>query len=163
MTNIELITLIAAIGAVAAAIAAWRAAYEAKKALQTQVIMNITDAYATPEMLDAMKELREFEREHNNKFADKFLEERNKGSDTGNHLDHCRRIIISHFLKIVRMKKLKLVDDSFVKEVAHPTGVQFLFEVIEPLERIINPNYDISVFDMFRKLYPDLSKAGRVA
>ncbi len=167
MTTIELISLIAAMGAVGAAIAAWRAAYEANKNLKAQLVINITDAYAAPEMLNAMKELREFERKYHNQrpigVADKFLEEINKGSDEGNRLDHCRRIVSHHFIKILRMKKLKLIDDSFIKEVAPPIQAQFLFEVIEPLERSKNPKYDTSIFDMFRELYPELSKAGRIA
>lgn len=61
------------------------------------------------------------------------------------------------------MRNLELIDDKFIKEVAPPIQAQFLFEVIEPLEQSINPEYDTSIFDMFRKLYPDLSKAGRIA
>lgn len=163
----ELISLIAAIGVVGAAIAAWRAAYEANKNLRAQLVINITDAYGAPEILNAMKELRAFERKHYNYrpngFANKFLEERNKGSEEGNRLDHCRRIVTHHFLKILRMRRLKLINDSFVKEVAPPGQAKFLFEVIEPLELIINPKVDTAIFDMFRQLYPELSKAGRVA
>ena len=170
MTTNELISWIVAIGAIGAAIgafwaaiAAWKATHEAKKTLQAQLVIDITDAYAAPEMLDAMKELRAFERKYCTKSPEEFLKERNKDSDEGKRLDHCRRRVSHHFVKILRMKRLKLIDDSFVKEVAPPIQAQFLFEVIEPLQRIINLKYDTSMFDMFRKIYPDLSKAGRIA
>ncbi len=163
MDTNEWITLIAAVGALGAAIAAWSAAHETKRALQGQLLINVTDAYMRPEILNAMRGLRRLWREYPTEFAKKFLEQLNSGSDNGNSLNHSRRIVSHHFLKIFRLRKLEFVDDTFVRELAPPDEARFLFEVIEPLEQIINQNYDPSMFDMFRKLYPDLSRTGHIA
>ncbi len=58
---IWLISLIGSLGAVGAAFAAWRSAKETQKTVLAQILMQITDAYSSPEMLSGMLNLRNWQ------------------------------------------------------------------------------------------------------
>ena len=150
-----LILLIGVFVAAIAAIAAWRSAKATKKTGLAQILMQITDAYGSDEMLSGMQKLRNWQRKHPTDFAEKLGEMRN---DLGEYAkieeeDKARRRFSHHFYKIWLLFDRGLVNKSFVKKVAPRGQVDFLLEIVEPLEKAINPNYGHSTFDIFRALY----------
>jgi len=149
------ILLLGLIIAACAAIAAWRSARATEKTGLAQILMKITDAYSSPEMLSGMLNLRKWQKEHPGDFAAKFAEMRNDKDEYAKikNLDEDRRRYSHHFYKIWLLSDRGLVNKSFVKKVATREQVDFLLEVIEPLELEINPKYDHSTFDFFRNIY----------
>lgn len=150
------IAALAAIGAVIAAIGSWKSASETRKTALAQTLMQITDAYSSSEMLEGMIRLRNWKNKHPKDFAQKFAEMRkdpSKYADIEDE-DKARRRYSHHFYKIWLLFDSKLIDMEFVKKVATSGQVDFLLEIIEPLEAAINPHYDHSYFDFFRKIYP---------
>jgi hypothetical protein len=150
-----LILIIGLIIAAVAAIAACLSAKATKKTSLAQILMQITDAYSSPEMLSGMLNLRNWQNEHPNDFSTKFAEMRNDKDEYAKiqNLDEDRRRYSHHFYKIWLLSDRGLVNKGFVKKVATREQVDFLLEVIEPLELAINPKYDHSTFDFFRNIY----------
>ncbi len=68
-------------------------------------------------------------------------------------IDKDRRRYSHHFHKIRLLLDSGVVSESFVKKVVSSGQVNFLLEVIEPLEEALNPNYNHSTFDTFRRIY----------
>jgi len=150
---ILIISLIGSLGAVGAALAAWRSAKEAQKTVLAQILMQITDAYSSPEMLSGMLNLRKWQQQHESDFVKKFGEMRRNDYSKIEQIDKDRRRYSHHFHKIRLLLDSGIVNQSFVKKIISPGQVDFLLEVIEPLEEAISPNYDHSTFDNFRRIY----------
>ena len=148
-----LIPVIGSLGAVGAALAAWRSAKETQKTVLAQILIQITDAYSSPEMLSGMLNLRNWQQQHGLDFATKFGEMRRSNYSKVEPIDKDRRRYSHHFHKIRLLLDSGVVSESFVKKVVSSDQVDFLLEVIEPLERELNPSYDHSTFDTFRRLY----------
>lgn len=150
---IWLISLIGSWGAVGAALAAWRSVKVTQKTASAQVLMQISDAYGSQEMLSGMINLRKWQQQHGSDFAKKFGEMRRADYSKIEQIDRDRRKYSHHFHKIKLLLNCRFVNKSFVKKVVSPGQVDFLLEVIEPLEEALNPNYDHSTFDTFRRMY----------
>lgn len=150
-----IISLIGSLGAAAAAIAAWQSAKETRKAVITQIILEMVGYYGSQEMLSCMWSLRNWKEDHGINFAEKFAEKRRNDYAEIKHIDNCRRLYTHHFLKIKQLLDLGIVNKNIVEKIVSPVQVSFLLEVVEPLEQAINPNYDTSTFDTFRRMYKD--------
>jgi len=149
------IQLISAIGVGAAAFFAWRSSKATENTGLAQILMQITDAYSSPEMLSGMLNLRSWQKKHQTGFAKIFAEMRNDRDEYAKieQIEKDRRRYSHHFYKIWLLSDRGLVNKNFVKKVAPRGQVDFLLEIIEPLEEAINPNYDHSTFDYFRGIY----------
>lgn len=115
--------------------------------------MQITDAYSSPEMLSGMLNLRNWQQQHREDFANKFCEMRRSDYSKIEQMDKDRRRFFHHFRKIKLLLDSGVVNENFVKKVVSPGQVDFLLEIIEPLEKALDPNYDYSTFDTFRRIY----------
>jgi len=162
-----LVALIGSLGAVGAALAAWRSAKAAQQSAEetrktglAEIIIQITDTYSSPEMLSGMIDLRSWKDRHQTDFAKKFAEMRNDRDEYAKieQLDKDRRRYSHHFHQIRIMLDSGVVNESFVKQLVSPEQVDFLLEVVQPLEEAINPNYDHSTFDTFRRIYHKASQ-----
>jgi len=150
---IWLISLIGSLGAVGAALAAWRSAKETQKTVFAQILMQITDAYSSPEMLSGMLNLLNWQRQNGLDFAKKFGEMRRTDYSKIKQIDKDRRRYSHHFHKIRLLLDSGVVSEGFVKKVVSSGQIDFLLEVIEPLEEALNSNYNHSTFDTFRRIY----------
>lgn len=148
-----LISLIGSSGAVGAALAAWRSAKETQKTVLAQILIQITDTYSSPEMLSGMLNLRKWQQQYGSNFAEEFGEMRRSDYSKIEQIDKDRRRYSHHFHKIRLLLDSGVVSKSFVKKIVSFGQVDFLLEVIEPLEGALNPNYDHSTFDTFRRIY----------
>ena len=133
--------------------AAERAATETMKATQASLIASFFDAYSSPEMLDAMLLLRDFKTCHGDEFADVFRRLRIDDYDSIREVDHARRRVTHHFLKIHTLMKLEYINSNEANEVATKGQVEFFLYVLEPLEEAVNHDYDRSAFESLGRLY----------
>jgi hypothetical protein len=148
-----LLPLIGVLIAAGAAIAAWRSARAAEKAVSAQILMQIMDAYSSPEMLSGMIRLNEFKGTYKENFAGIFAKTRVSNYNEIKIVDEDRRRFSHHFSKIWRLFESGLVNEKVIKQVATRGQVDFLLEIIEPLEKAINSEYNRVHFDFFRNLY----------
>lgn len=148
-----LIALIGSLGAVSAALAAWHSAKETQKTVLAQILMQITDAYSSPEMLSGMLNLSNWKQQYGPDFAKKFGELRRNDYSKVEQIDKDRRRYSHHFHKIRLLLDSGVVSENFVKKIVSLGQVDFLLDVIEPLEKALNPNYNHSTFVTFRRIY----------
>ena len=147
-------TAVAAIMAALATIAAWRSVKATEKSSSAQVIIQLTDSYASEEMLSGMMTLQTFKNRHKTDFARAFDDKRRTSYPDVKEEDEARRRYSHHFHKIYLLYATGLVDKTFVSRIVPKNQVEFLLEVIEPLEDAIGPDYDRTSFDFFHGLYP---------
>lgn len=148
--------LIGTFVAAAAAVAAWLAVYETRKAVKAQIVLQLTNEYSAPEMLRSMLNLLSFYNENKNNFGHAFIQLQKQDSDKFKVLNEDRRRCSHYFHKIERLLATGTVNEGFVKRLikdAKNGQVDFLLDVIEPLEKALNPDCDRSTFDAFRKIY----------
>jgi len=147
----------AALGSVLAAIAAWRSACQSRKALWGQMVNNIMEVYSSPDMLDGIHRLQLFRGEHTGDYPGDFAKIR-KQEPHGQQLDKDRRRLAHWFHRIRMLVESGVLNECFVKKVVSSDQVSLLLVLDEPLEKAINPNYDKTTFDLFRRLYPEATK-----
>jgi hypothetical protein len=149
--------VVAALATGWAAWSAWQATVQARgavdetrKATRAQLMASLLDSYDAPEMFEAMLLLREAW-----DAADGYIEEFRLrypstdevlGGAKPTEIDHARRRVAAHFLKVHRLWKSGLLTDDDVKAVLSRDQVTFYFEVIEPLQRELNPFHDLASF-----------------
>ena len=152
-----LIPSIGSLGAIGAAVAAWKSARATRKTTLAQIVIQITSAYGSEEMDGSLKRLYAFKRKYEKGFDDIFSELLNRPKRElrtyANQLDSDRRRVAHYFHQIRAMLDCKVVDEKFVKKLIKSDQVDTLLDVIEPLEKAKDPNYDHSTFDTFRKIY----------
>ena len=157
-----LIQGILALIAAVAAIAAWRAAKaskqsadESRKTAISQVIVQITSEYASSDMLRGMKRLREWKNTHGVNFAEEFKARLDGKEGDAEELNEDRRRFSLHMHKIRLLSERGVIDQETV-EALTMDKTSFFSEIIEPLEEILDPNYDRTTFTFFKTLFDKL-------
>ncbi len=148
-----IISIIGATGAVCAAIAAWRSAKATRKTVLAQIVMQITSAYSAPDMGESVKRLHDWRNKHPQDFAQLFEKGMREPNNITDQLNEDRRRVSHYFHQIKSLLDCGVVDEDFVKKLVQPDQVDTLLDVVEPLEKAKDPNYDHSTFDSFRKIY----------
>ncbi len=147
------IALIGALGAVGAALAAWKSANETRKTVLAQIVLQITSTYSSSDMGESVKRLHDWKRKHPQDFAELFEKGLREPNNITEQLDEDRRRVSHYFHQIRVMLDCGVVDEKFLKKLIKPDQVDTLLDVVEPLEKAKNPDYDHSTFDLFRSMY----------
>jgi len=126
------------------ALVSWHNANLTKKAFQSSIILNLTESYASDEMNEAMKNVRQYWDGNPENFLHKIVESK--------ILDNQRRKISHHFLKIYLLKVSDVIDDSLMMKLASKGSIEYLLEIIEPVEKYLNPKYNQDMFDEYRRI-----------
>jgi len=116
--------------------ASQEAANENRRSSQAQLVLQLLQEYASPEMQKAIRIVRNWQ-----------------GPSPHNAADAARRTIVHHFHGIARLAMAGLLDAALVRVVAKEDEVAFLCERIEPMERALNAEYDRATFDYLSDLY----------
>ena len=151
--NIDFIAFAAAVAATIAAFAACMSAKAAKDASLAQIVIQLTTTYAKSEMQDGMNRLRKFKENPGVDFANEFTELKKSDKCQYDKLDDDRRRFSHYFHTLYVMLDTKVINKKFLKKIAPRGQIEFLREVIEPLEKAIDPSYDTKMFVEFRKIY----------
>jgi hypothetical protein len=152
-----LIPLIGSLGAVGAAIAAWRSAKATRKTVLAQIVIQITSVYGSEEMGESIKRLHAFKHKYKEGSDDIFSELLNRPEKEmrtyAKQLDGDRRRVSHYFHQIKSLLDCRVVDENFVKKLIKSDQVDTLLDVVEPLEKAKKTDYDHSTFDTFRRIY----------
>jgi hypothetical protein len=151
MDWLGIVSSIGSVGAIAAAIAAWRYARETRKTYHAQIVLALTESYSSPKMHDAMKNLRWY-KENTPDFMERFAR-KDLNESAMSSIDSNRRLYAHYFHRLRILLTTSTIDETFLKRIVSPDQVDFLFEIIEPLDKAANPDYDTSTYEIFRKLY----------
>lgn len=136
----------------------------AKDTSLAQIIIQLTSVYAQPEMLVGMNRLREFKDAHGESFANQFTWLKKDDKSQYDELDGDRRRFSHYFHTIFIMLNTDIITVEFLKKLVSPSAMDpigFLLEVIEPLEKEINPNYDVEMFVRFEEIYQKTASVAR--
>lgn len=154
--NGQTITLVlaavSALGAFGAAIGALLSARSTLSATEAQLFSRFMEEYSAPQMLTALRKLRNWEAKHGTKFEEEYRKGLEKGDPNAHEVDQARRHVKFYFLKALRLYEARLVKQRFLKEVAAVDGINILYDIVEPLEYALNPAYNKSKFDQLRKI-----------
>ncbi len=159
-----LISLIASLGAVGAAIGAWLAARETRKTgTETrktglaQTTMGIIDLYDTPEMGVTLATLNDWHERYGSNSAKKFSEMYPNDPEVKPY-EKARRMFGHFFDRIVCLLDCGLVTEELVKKVIQIRRLRIFLEMVEPLEQIIRDkrreeDYDYKTGDTLRRIF----------
>lgn len=132
-----------------------------RASLQAQILTKLLDDYFSQTMLNNMLLLKEFQRKHREGFDRAFGLSRVRSYDLVKDVDIARRCFKSYFYELFFLLETKVVTSSFVKKLVTPGAIAFLLEVIEPLEKATNKNYEKDRFQFFRDLYKEELAEGK--
>ena len=148
------LTAITAGAACIAAIAACLSAHRTRQATQAQIMSALLDQFGSEEIQQAHHCVVEFWTEHGDQRLAEF-------ETLPPKVDLARRRIALYFDKVHRLNRARLINQKFVEGVAERDSIFFYLKKIEPLENIVNRDYDKSAFEYFAKLFQLERHVGR--
>jgi len=146
------IATISALGAVGAAIGAFWSANATRKAAEARLLLSFLESYSDPEMLQALRELRQWRADKAEDFAKKWRAAMDALDTSAQVVDRARRKVKGYFFHALRLYEAGYTSEHFLREVASVDGVNILYDIVEPLERALNPEYDKERFQRIRDL-----------
>jgi hypothetical protein len=152
--SITAVAALGALGAVVAAIGSCKSATETRKTALAQIVIQITSTYSSSDMGESVKNLHNWKKKHPEDFAQLFNKGLAEPNNITKQLDEDRRRVSHHFHQIEAMLDCGVIDEDFVRKLVKPDQVNTLLDIVEPLEKVKNPDYDHSTFDSFRRIYP---------
>jgi hypothetical protein len=147
-----ILTALSAIGAVGAALAAWRSAHQTRLASEGQLFSTLYAEYGLPEMLLALRLLRNWKAEKGDEFENKWKKALDAGDKAAHEVDRARRHVKSYFMRALRLHEAGYVSERFLQEACAVDGINILYDIVERLEYALNPAYDRSKFESLRKI-----------
>ena len=159
-TITEVSTIVGGVGAAVAGIAAWfsacyarKAAKLTQKAAEGQLLLNILEGYRLEKMKESLRLLRSWQRKHaSSEFEKQWKLCFDKGDEEAIQVDEARRYVTMYFWRVFRLFRAKYVSEEFVRNACHNDGIEVLFQVIEPLARELDSQYDRTLFEELRRI-----------
>lgn len=149
------------IAAIAALFAAWEAKKTAEATLKTaeetrysylwELFIQIPDAFRSEEIEKSIKDLKYWNETHGQNLPRIFVEKRSDPSFESLEKYTMKYILL--FYKIYLLLDAGIIDEGFVKIVVPRECIEILLNIVEPLQKVIDPNYNKLMFDAFRKIY----------
>jgi len=136
-----------------------------RQQLSLQLVINMLDDIRSQEWGDAHTALADWQRAHPADFAEVFGRERRKADSPSATIDRHRRVFIKPFHKMWRLVQVGVVDDRVAMAIVSEVYVHSLLNIVEPLERAIRANYDVSGFRWVESLFTkeELEREGTFA
>ena len=154
------LNVVATLGALAAAIASWlsvrvsaRSVRVTQSAVEGQMYYTLLERYSEPEMASALSTLRDWKEMHGEGFAEKWREALDNRDPGAEKVNQARRHVSHFFQRAWALYDAGYADKRFVEAVGkHFLGTQIFLMIVEPLEQVLNPNYDRKSFNGFREI-----------
>jgi len=110
------------------------AAKETSKAAQAQLLASLLDSYARPEFSDAIRELKDWKRVQETRFAEKFRQLKIDDYDQVAKVDNARRLLAHYFQKVWALHSLGYISEAVVKQAVSENQANLLQEYVDPLD-----------------------------
>lgn len=149
-TIVVVLTFVSAFGALGAAIGAWLSARSTRSATEAQLLFQLLREYAKPDMLRALRTLRNWKAEQGDE--EKWRKALENADPKAQEVDLARRCVSHYFLDALKLYESDYVIKRFLRVVGSKDGINILYDIVEPLEYALNPAYDKSKFDKLRQI-----------
>jgi hypothetical protein len=143
-------TCVAAIAAVFSAGFSRRSSQDAAKTAQATLFLSLQRQYAGDEMLEDLRKLRSWREEQGADFVSKWEEQWETNPETRS-VNESRRRVLHFFGAIADLYRVGLLSEPLARALT-PRDSAILFEIVEPLEKQLNPNYNRAHFKTLRSL-----------
>lgn len=149
-----LLSIFAIVIAIIAVIVALYNAWQTRKAIVAQIIIELREKYADEKMLEGMHKIQEWKNTMGENYEKTFKEQRKTKGTMAMQVDIGRRNFFHYLRMIYDLKKARTVDKKFVKLMVSKDTVDFLRDHVEPLQKFL-PYYDQEeeVYAFFYQLY----------
>ena len=138
-------TLVVAIATILLVIITYGVITATKDTIHGQILLQLSRDYASDDMLEAIRHLREWKNRHEKDFVKKFIEELDK--DFNWKYDKYRRRVSHHFYQIYLLWESRVIKDDFITILVKQGKIDFLLDVIKPLDLAIAENLKFNKFD----------------
>ena len=149
---VPLITLVVMVVTI---IFGWLAVVQNRRLKSYGLVIDITNEYASREMLDAILLLRDWERKHQGSehgFAEVFADLRQSDYESVKDVDLARRKLSHFYSRLHLLHKNRVASGKEILDIIPAGKIAVLFELIEPRERTMGINYDTEKFSFFENL-----------
>jgi hypothetical protein len=145
-------TAIAAVSAAVSAFLALQAIRIAARSAQTQLYMKFREKYEADRMRDDLRNLRAWREKYEANFAEEWGRRFYAREDEAMIVDSARRRVKFFFVAVSDLYAYGLLSRRFALNLLDFQGIDLLYEIVEPLEKVLNPDYNRAKFDTLRKL-----------
>jgi hypothetical protein len=70
-------------------------------------------------------------------------------------VDIARRYVMSFYLSALQLRNNRYVKTKFINNAPEYDGIYVLYDYVQPLESVLNPDYDENKFEKLKKIHPD--------
>jgi hypothetical protein len=139
--------------AIAAVFSAWfsrRSSQDAAKTAPATLFLSLQRQYTGDEMLADLRKLRSWREQQGADFVSKWEEQWETNPETRS-VNESRRRVLHFFGAIADLYRAGLLSEPLARALT-PRDSAILFEIVEPLERQLNPHYNRAHFKTLRSL-----------
>lgn len=156
-----LLNYLADVGTLAAAIAAFWAAFEARRAatasriaIEAQVVYVGVSEYFQPQMAEAIQTLRAWEERHRGSFATTWLQEYKQAPRTQGSANvfAAKRHVKQFFVKADRLYSNGLISVAALRAIARVHGVNVFYDIVKDLDIAQNPDVDLGPYERLEEV-----------
>jgi len=151
---IQILTMLSALGAVVAAMGAFLSSRATRKAAEAELFSNFMEDYGGPEMRAAMDALTDWRAKHKSAWKADFKAGLAADEPDALAVNNGRRLLKYYFLKALRLHDAGYVTKWFLRQVCNVDGINILYDTVEPLDLIANPNERQSQIHLLQKICP---------
>lgn len=142
---------------------AWRSAIATQSNTEAQLYARLMEEYRSPQMLKALRTVLNWADDiRGQNLTRKYSNALKEPDEDVLEVDEFRRLIKGYFLKALRLYEGRYVKEKFLKSIANVYGINILYDIVEPLEFGLNPDFDNSEFKRLREICPPNETTDRI-
>jgi hypothetical protein len=132
------------------------AARATKRAAEAQILLDLLNDYAAPDMTDALRILIVWHGQHKEPFtaAAQWKRDLKAGDPGAQDVDRARRRVTSYFYNADQLREARLISKAILRRAADKSGLAVLVLVLPALERQIDARVDLRFIERLAKLCP---------
>ena len=121
---------------------------------EAQILLDLLNDYATPEMAEALRTLRSWQEQHGDEFADNWELGMATSDANADAVDHARRRVSAYVQNVDELWQNRLISRNTARAAVDKAGLAVLTNVCDPLERRLNPRVNLGFMRRLRALCP---------
>lgn len=145
-----LMMLLAALAAAGAFFAAWAT----KRAAEAQVLLELLNDYAMPEMAEALRTLRAWRAVKGEAFASEWELTMARNESAAEAVDDARHRVSSFFRNVDELCQIGIISRRTARAAVDKPGLAVLITICAPLERRLDPRVNLGFVRRLRALCP---------
>jgi hypothetical protein len=144
------VVLLAALAAAGAFFAAWAT----KRAAEAQLLLELLNDYAMPEMADALRTLRAWQAVKGDTFADDWELIMARNEPAAEAVDDARHRVTSYFRNADELCQVGMISKRAARAAVDKPGLAVLITICASLERKLDPRVNLGFMRRLRALCP---------